>query len=447
MAKTFKNLYPEICSLENLTLAANKTRKRKTRKESTERFELHRERFVRQLQQELEGDTYRPGRYRQFYIHDPKKRLISAAPYRDRVVHHALCNVIAPRIERRFVFDSYSCRKGKGTTAARERCRQYTNRFRYVLKCDIQQYFQRINHDVLKEKLAKIIGCKATLKLCFKIIDSHQDETSGCGLPIGNLTSQLWANLYLDRLDHFVREELNIPGYVRYTDDFLLWSDDKAFLRDCKERIAAELCIERLQLHPIKSRIMSCKEGVPFLGFRFFPERRPRLTGETKRRFEKRSRRQMDAVCEGTEEWSGVRSSMFSWAQFSTYGNTTGLLNWYREKGFRLDGGSEGAWLCVARRVLEQQQSGQSALFEPQRQQCIEPEQQQRVSPGVVPPSACENICLMPERECHRDALGVRKQAHPSVRFPDSGRRRSTRPGLVRTVPRFGTSRAVLFLT
>jgi retron-type reverse transcriptase len=415
MAKTFNNLFPEICSLENLTLAANKTRKRKTRKESTERFELHRERFVGHLQHELLDGTYRPGRYRQFYIHDPKKRLISAAPYRDRVVHHALCNVIAPLIERRFVFDSYSCRKGKGTTAARERCRKFTNRYRYVLKCDIQRYFQSINHEILKAKLAETIACRPTLELCGQIIDSCEETglrppffegddlfafSRKRGLPIGNLTSQLWANLYLDRLDHFVKEELKVPGYARYTDDFLLWSDDKEFLQDCRERIRAELCKERLLLHPVKSRIMQCKEGVPFLGFRFFPQRQPRVTGETKRRFEKRARRQMSAICNGTAEWSDVRTSMSSWVDFSKYGNTNGLVAHYRRNGFRADGDSEDAWLCVARGVLEQQQSEQSALFVSQRQQCIEPEQQQRFSSGVVPPSACENSCVMPAGCC-----------------------------------------------
>ena len=287
MVKSYTNLFPQICSLENLYEASRKARKRKTRKENVERFELHRERFLHQLQDELVQGTYQPCPYRQFYIHDPKKRLISAAPYRDRVVHHGLCNVIAPLIERRFIDDSYSCRKGKGTSAGRERCRKYTNRYKYVLKCDIRKYFQSMVHDILKDKIGRTIRCRPTQDLCAQIIDSYEDDELPAavfpgddlfvysqrrqGLPIGNLTSQLWANLYLDRLDHIIKEEWRVPGYVRYTDDFLLWSDDKAFLHECRARVVDELQTERLVLHPRKSRVMQCREGVPFLGFRFFP--------------------------------------------------------------------------------------------------------------------------------------------------------------------------------
>ena len=350
MAKTFNNLYPRICSLENLFAAARTARKRKTRKEYVERFELHRERFVCSLQDELESGTYRPGGYRQFYIHEPKQRLISAAPYRDRVVHHALYAVTSPLIERRFIDDSFSCRKGKGTLAGRERCRQYTNRFKYVLKCDIRKYFQSIDHEILKGKLARIIRCKPTLELCAKIIDSCREDMLApipfpgddlfslpnrvFGLPIGNLTSQLWANLYLDRLDHVIGEKLRVPGYARYTDDFLLWSDDKSFLCECRERITAELREERLLLHPVKSRVMQCREGVLFLGFRFFPERSPRLAADTKRRFEKRARRQMQAVSSGEAERIDVQRSMQGWAQFALYGNVKGLFQAYRRNGF-----------------------------------------------------------------------------------------------------------------
>ena len=241
MAKTSKNLFPRICALENLYTAARKARKRKTRKENVERFELHRERFLRQLHEELLTGRYRPSGYREFRIHDPKTRLIRAAPYRDRVVHHALCNVIELPISRRFVYESFSCQKGKGTGLAREHARRHTNRHRYVLKCDVRTFFHSIDHAVLLEKLGRVIGCRATLRLCARIIDSSRDEDVDCaagesrgtsrphGLPIGNLTSQLWANLFLDRLDHVIKEELRVKAYARYTDDFLLWADDKGF--------------------------------------------------------------------------------------------------------------------------------------------------------------------------------------------------------------------------
>lgn len=348
--KSWGNLYPNICSLENLYAAACKARRRKTRKEDVERFELHRERYLRQLHDDLASGRWQPSRYRKFQIHDPKTRTISAAPFRDRVVHHALCNVIGPLIERRFIDDTFSCRKGKGTLAGRERCRKFTNRYRYALKCDIRKYFESIDHEVLLEKLKRVIRCKPTLELCARIIASSEVVgaslvwfpgdillTPACrprGLPIGNLTSQLWANLYLDRLDHIVREVLRPEGYVRYTDDFILWSSDKAFLHDCRARIEAELQKDRLTLHPLKTRVLGTYGGVPFLGFRFFPGVAPRLLGECKRRFERRMRQAIRSVRSGALETEVVRRSAEGWKAFADYGNVKGLYGQYGAYGF-----------------------------------------------------------------------------------------------------------------
>jgi len=154
------------------------------------------------------------------------------------------------------------------------------------------------------------------------------------GLPIGNLTSQLWANLYLDRLDHLVREELRVPGYVRYTDDFILWADDKAFLHACLNRISRELEHERLVQHPVKTRLIPVRCGVPFLGFRFVPDRAPRLLGECKRRFERRMRRKMAAVKAGQTYGVDARRSAEGWKAFADYGNVAGLYGKYRASGF-----------------------------------------------------------------------------------------------------------------
>ena len=348
--RSHTHLYPGICSLENLYAAAAKARKRKTRKEDVERFELHRERFVRQIHEDLTAERWMPSAYRQFQIHDPKTRTISAAPYRDRIVHHALCNVIGPLIESRFIDDSYSCRQGKGTLAGRERCRVFTNRYRYALKCAIRKYFESIDHEILLGKLERCIRCKPTLELCRRIVASSvagegaADWFTGDdlltpagrfrGLPIGNFTSQLWANLYLDRLDHVVKEDLRAPGYARYTDDFILWSDDKAFLHDCRARIVATLESERLRLHPVKTRIIPTAIGVPFLGFRFFPGQAPRLLGECKRRFERRMRRKMAAVRDGKVEMQDACRSAEGWKAFADYGNTKGLYRQYRIHGF-----------------------------------------------------------------------------------------------------------------
>lgn len=348
--RSWNNLYDEVCSLENLYAAATLARKRKTRKEDVERFELHRERFIRQLREELLKERWQPGRYRQFQIHDPKTRTISAAPYRDRVVHHALVRVIGPKVERRFIDDTYSCRKGKGTSAARERCRVYTNRYRYVLKCDVRKYFESIDHDILMEKLGRVIRCKPTLRLCGSIVGSSPvvdaspiwfagddlwtPHTRRRGLPIGNLTSQLWANLYLDGLDHQVKETWRAPGYARYTDDFLVWSVDKGWLHGLRERIGESLAEDRLVLHPVKTRVFPCGEGVPFLGFRFFPGLAPRLLGECKRRFERRMRRMFREKARGRVEMEEIEKSGAGWQAFASYGNVDGLYRCYREGGF-----------------------------------------------------------------------------------------------------------------
>lgn len=348
--KSWTNLYPEIRSLENLHRAAVKARKRKTRKGYVEDFELRRERIIDALHEELTEERYTPGGYRQFRIYDPRERLISAAPFRDRVVHHALCNVLEPLLQRRFIYDSYSCQKNKGTHLGRERARQFTNRYRYVLKCDVAKFFQSIDHALLKAKLARVIRCRPTLRLCEKIIDSSHDEeippsvfpgddlfsphSRKRGLPIGNLTSQLWANFYLDALDHRIKEVLRAPAYGRYTDDWLIWSDDKEFLRTAKAAIAEWLAEDRLTLQARKTRIQSTAIGVPFLGFRFFPGRAPRVLGEVKRRFERRTRRQYAAWKAGAMEKTDLSASAMGWVRFAEYGNVNGLIYTYREGGF-----------------------------------------------------------------------------------------------------------------
>lgn len=348
--KSFGGLFERICSLETLHEAAGKARKRKTRKGYVEDFGLRREREIAGLRRALLEGRYRPGAYREFRIFDPRERLISAAPFRDRVVHHALCHVLEPLLSRRFIYDSYSCQKGKGTGLGRERCRAFTNRYRYVLKADVQKYFQSVDHALLLEKLARVIRCVRTVDLCRRIIDSSRDTEiapvyfpgddlfsphgRARGLPIGNLTSQLWANYYLDGLDHFIKEELRAPAYARYTDDFLLWSDDKGFLHEARARIAGELERVRLLLHPRKTRVQTTACGVPFLGFRFFPGRAPRVLGEVKRRFEKRARRQAGAIRAGTLERAEANRSAAGWRVFAVYGNSRGLWRHYRREGF-----------------------------------------------------------------------------------------------------------------
>lgn len=283
------------------------------------------------LSMELGSGTWRPSGYRFFEIHDPKRRTIAAAPFADRVVHHALCNFMAPLLERRFIARSFSCQIGKGTTTARECCRMLVNRHRYVLKCDVRKFYPSLDHEVLMEKLRQVIHCPGVLALCQGIIDSHQtpERPNLCGLPIGNLTSQLWGNFYLDKLDHHLTEGERHGAYLRYTDDFLVFANDKARLDVIRDVIVEELTQVRLNLAEPKSRLLICHEGVPFCGFRFLPGQRPRVLGTTKRRFERRRHLLIKYGHDPTK----LTQTIFAWYQFSQEGNTEGLKReWMRYK-------------------------------------------------------------------------------------------------------------------
>ncbi|MCA6544698.1 MAG: RNA-directed DNA polymerase, partial [Pseudanabaena sp. M074S1SP2A07QC] len=215
-----------------------------------------------QLQKELQAKTYQPGAYNTFKIHEPKLRLISAAPYRDRVVHHALCAVIMPIFEKTFIHDTYANRVGYGTHRALERFTSFARSSQYVLQCDIRKYFPSIDREILKTLIRRKIQCPDTLWLIDAIIDNGNDQESSPdyfpndsllapverrrGLPIGNLTSQWFANIYLSGFDHFVKEQLKVKKYLRYVDDFALFADDRYFLQESQMAIVEYLNSLRL---------------------------------------------------------------------------------------------------------------------------------------------------------------------------------------------------------
>jgi hypothetical protein len=312
----------EIANPEDLLRAAAKARRGKSRRPDVEAWWLRRETEVLRLAEQLQHGRWRPSPYHFFEIHEPKRRMIAAAPFEDRVVHHALCASLQPLLERRFIARSFSCQIGKGTTAARDCCRQLTNRYRFVLKCDVKKFFPSLDHDVLLGKLAAVIRDPAVLALCKLIVASFHtpDRPRPCGVPIGNLTSQLWGNFYLDRFDHVITEGERHGAYLRYTDDFLLFSDDKRRLWELRARVVSELAAMRLELSEPKSRLLATKEGVPFCGFRFLPGLQPRVLGATKRRFENRRGRLSRAG-----EMIALTKAVFAWYQFSKEANAAGL--------------------------------------------------------------------------------------------------------------------------
>ncbi len=239
MPRRHDDLFGRIASFRSLHAAARRAILGKRRKPGAAAFTANLETEILRLERELFAATYKPGRYVRFEVHDPKPRMVSAAPFRDRVVHHAACAVVEPIFERGFVHDSYANRTGKGSHRAIDRYERYRDRYRYVLRCDIFRYFPAIDHELLKVDLRRRIGCERTLWLLDTIVDGSNPQEAvhlyypgddlfepyrrRRGLPIGNLTSQFFANVYLDGLDHFCKEVLRAPGYVRYVDDFALF--------------------------------------------------------------------------------------------------------------------------------------------------------------------------------------------------------------------------------
>jgi RNA-directed DNA polymerase len=340
MVKTFKHLYPRVYALENLYLAYRKARRGgKRKKEQVAAFELDLEFNLWQLHEELRDKTYRPGPYHNFYVQERKRRLISAAPFRDRVVHHALCNVVEPIFERRFIYDSYACRVGKGTHRAVDRAQEFARRRRYCLQCDVAQFFPSIDQTILCGLLARHIADDDVMWLIDRVLESGAgvlaaeyemawfpgDDLLAAvrprGLPIGNLTSQHWANVYLDALDHFVKEELRCHCYLRYCDDFLLFHDDKAQLWVWRAAIIRFLRTLRLTLHEERAVVFPARDGIDWLGFRVFPYYR-RLRKSNARNFARRLRRMSDDYRGGRIAAEQIRASVQSWIAHASHAHT-----------------------------------------------------------------------------------------------------------------------------
>ncbi len=264
----------EIFTFENLYRAHKKCRLSKQHKREVIQFEIDLSKNITNLIKEFQNKTYKVGKYREFTIYEPKKRLIEALSYKDRVVLMCFCeHSIIPRIEKRLIFDNVSCRKGKGTLFGIKRLEKFLkkeyfkegNNDIYYLKCDIKKYFPSINHSILIEKLKKIGFSKDEMWFIEKII--KEQPNIDVGLPLGNLSSQWFSLFYLDRIDRFIREELKIKGYVRYMDDMILIHRDKKYLQICLDKIK-EICLNELNLSlNDKTQIGKISNGIDFLGF------------------------------------------------------------------------------------------------------------------------------------------------------------------------------------
>jgi RNA-directed DNA polymerase len=339
--------WEKVIAWENLWLAFRKAARGKRGHPPAAHFEHQvADRLVR-LQAELRSGGYTSGDYTHFYIHEPKRRKISAAPFRDRVVHHALCNVIEPVLDRTFIAHSYANRKGKGTHRAIDRLQACAQKYGYFLRMDIVKHFPSLDHALLRAELARVIQDDRVLWLIDQILASGAgvladeydmvyfpgDELFAVnrprGLPIGNLTSQFWSNCFMNRLDHFVVDDLRCAAYLRYVDDFVLFSSSKRELWAWKRNIQAKLADIRLIAHP-GAQVMPVTEGIPWLGWIVWPHRR-RLKARNAIKFSCRLEHTLDLYRAGQISFAELDSSVQGWINHVRYGDTWGL----REHIFR----------------------------------------------------------------------------------------------------------------
>ncbi len=353
-------LFGKIANFNALLIAARKAVNGKRKKPGASSFFANLERELLRLERQLREGSYRPGRYVEILVRDPKERLVSAAPFRDRVVHHALCAVIYPIFEAGFIGNTFANRTGKGTHAAIKVYEHHRDNHAHVLRADIFRYFPSIDHAILKAQFRRRIACERTLALMDTIVDgSNAQETVDLhfpgddlfepyrrrrGLPIGNLTSQFFANLYLDRFDHWVSEALCAP-YARYVDDFALFHDDPGVLAKWRVQIDRYLEGRRLKLHPRKTLILPTSEPSAFLGFelRAGPRKhggskagrgRRRLPEGNVSRFRGRLRSLRDQWRAGAATKADVESRIGAWIAHATHADTFWLRQAIFEDGW-----------------------------------------------------------------------------------------------------------------
>lgn len=328
-------MFDQIAAFDNLLVAAHHARRGKRyRRSSLEFFERLEENLI-QLQNELLHQCFVPGHYREFYVYEPKKRLISAPCFRDRVVHHAIHSVIEPMIDKRFIFDSYACRHGKGTHKGADRAQHFIRVVKrnhgrvYALKADIASYFKSIDHDILKTIVARHLPCARTLRVLFDIIDCSPTPTPGVGIPIGNLTSQLFANMYLNELDQVVKHQLRERHYVRYMDDFIILHHDKAHLHRVR-RVIEHWLWDRLRLktnHKTQVFPVAASKGRPldFLGYRIYATHRLLRKCSVKRiKYKLRHFRKDYAA--GIIGMADIRPSLVSWLGHARHASSWRLV-------------------------------------------------------------------------------------------------------------------------
>ena len=336
--KTHNKLYKQIYSKENLISAFKKARKGKSSKSYVINFESNLIKNLNILREQLKNKNYYPSRLKKFIIRDPKTRTIHSSIFRDRIVHHAIINIIQPIYEKIFIYDSFASRKKKGTHIAVKRFEYFMNKVSsngrkiknphtnnsikgYVLKADIKHYFPTIDHDVLINILRKKIKDEDLIELIRIVLHNFEGKEKQKGVPLGNYTSQFFGNVYLNNLDYFVKHRLKAKYYIRYVDDFVILHKDKKVLEEFKDKIEKYLKNLRLELHPEKSEIYALRNGITFLGYRIFYHYKL-LRKRNIRYFRNKLNNKMELYSRGLIDKEHIESFLNGWNGYSNFANT-----------------------------------------------------------------------------------------------------------------------------
>jgi len=332
--KVWHNLYPKLITKQNIFRGYKEFLKGKKTKNDVISFGEDKENNLKKLRQKLASKTYKPGGYSKFFVHDPKTRIIHKANVTDRIVHHVASDILEDIFEPTFIHHSYACRKEKGThkgvLALQEMALKESlnnTRICWVLKCDIRKFFAGVNHETLLKILAERIKDQDFLNLLEKIIDSfYSDQTINSankkGIPIGNLTSQFFSNIYLNELDQYVKHKLKVKYYLRYADDFVFISHDRTYLLNLINPIQKFLKWKLdLELHPTKIIMSKFSSGVDFLGYIIFPKHiLPRT--KTKRRLLKKIKEKIKQFKAGNITRESLNQTIQSYYGFLIHANS-----------------------------------------------------------------------------------------------------------------------------
>lgn len=314
--KRHGDLYRKIINEENLKLAYQKSRKGKAWQRNVKEIDQRQEYYLSELLHILQNKEYKTSQYKTKMIYEPKFRTIYILPYYpDRILQHAIMNVLEPIWDKLFIYDSYACRQGKGQHKGSLRCMQFVKRNKYCLKCDISKFYPSVNHEKLLKIIKRKIKCKDTLLLLEEIINSIEGESN---VPIGNYLSQWFGNLYMNELDQLIKHKYHIKDYIRYCDDFLLFSNSKEKLNQMK-LIIEKFITEQLKMKLSKCDLFPVTQGVDFLGYRHFPQGYILLRKTTAKRVKKRLKSLF---------WKVKHKKISKESAISTIASTKGWLRW-----------------------------------------------------------------------------------------------------------------------